>query len=126
MSLALAEAKYSWRDVIENIVTEDDEPVDNLYSEKQQTLLKTSLYSSWTPPPDEDHRKKKRRFLAAANVGIFFAVAEKPLVPALFLSLDVSPHKDWFEKQHCTYFVWEFGKVPNSPSKSFPTAKARN
>ncbi|NOT59919.1 MAG: Uma2 family endonuclease [Acidobacteria bacterium] len=112
MSLALAEAKYVRRDLIEHIVTEDDEPVDNLYSEKLQRMLTHSLYSSWTPPPDEDHPKKARKFLAAANVGIFFAVAEKPLVPDVFLSLDVAPHKDWYEKQHCTYFVWEFGKVP--------------
>ena len=112
MSLALAEAKYVSDDILEKIVTEDDEPVDNLYSEKLQRILPHILYSSWTPPPDEDHPKKKRKFLAAANVGIFFAVAEPPLVPDMFLSLDVAPHKNWYEKRHCTYFVWEFGKVP--------------
>jgi Uma2 family endonuclease len=112
MSLALAAEPYNYRDILENIVTEDDEPVDNLYSEKQQTLLKRSLYSSWTPPPHEDRPGKKRKFLAATNVGIFFAIAENPLVPDVFLSLDVAPHKNWYEKQHCTYFVWEFGKVP--------------
>ena len=112
MSLALAEAKYVRHDLIEHIVTEDDEPVDNLFSEKQQRLLANSLYSSWTPPPDEDYPKQPRKFLAAANVGIFYAVAEKPLVPDFFLSLDVAPHKNWYAKEHRTYFVWEFGKVP--------------
>lgn len=112
MSQAFAEIPYDLRDIIENIVTEDDEPVDNLFSEKQQTLLKRSLYSSWTPPPGEDKPKKRRKFLAAANVGIFFAVHEQPLVPDFFLSLDVEPHQNWYEKEHRTYFVWEFGKVP--------------
>ncbi len=113
MSQALAYIPYDLRDVIENIVTEDDEPVDNLFSEKQQTLLKRTLYSSWTPPPAAAKKTKQRRkFLAAANVGIFFAVHEAPLVPDFFLSLDVAPHQNWYDKEHRTYFVWEFGKVP--------------
>jgi Uma2 family endonuclease len=114
MSQALADAPYDLHDIIENIVTEDDEPVDNLFSEKQQTLLKRSLYSSWVPPLPEGVKKSKtrRKFLAAANVGIFFALHDKPLVPDFFLSLDVEPHQNWYEKQHRTYFVWEFGKVP--------------
>ncbi|MGH9940665.1 MAG: Uma2 family endonuclease [Blastocatellia bacterium] len=112
MSQALAKIPYDLRDIIENIVTEDDEPVDNLFSEKQQRLLTRSLYSSWTPPPGETKSKKRRKFLAAANVGVFFAVHEQPMVPDFFLSLDVEPHKDWYEKEHRTYFVWEFGKVP--------------
>src|SRR5262245_16827065 len=111
MSQALAEIPYDLRDIIENIVTEDDEPVDNLFSEKQQRLLTRSLYSSWTPP-SEGKSKKRRKFLSAANVGIFFAVHEPPLVPDFFLSLDVEPHQDWYAKEHRTYFVWEFGKVP--------------
>ena len=36
--------------LVENLVTEDDTPVDNLLSEKQQRLLTEPLYSSWTPP----------------------------------------------------------------------------
>jgi len=112
MSQALAETSYDLRDIIENIVTEDDEPVDNLFSEKQQTLLKRSLYTSWTPPPSEDEPQPRRKFLAAANVGIFFALHEQPLVPDFFLSLDVEPHQNWYAKEHRTYFVWEFGKVP--------------
>src|SRR5438128_1710199 len=112
MSQALAETPDGLRDIIEDLLTEDDEPVDNLFSEKQQTLLKRSLYASWTPPPSEDQPKPWRKFLAAANVGIFFALHQPPLVPDFFLSLDVEPHQDWYEKEHRTYFVWEFGKVP--------------
>jgi Uma2 family endonuclease len=112
MSQALAKTPYDWRDVIENIITEDDEPVDNLFSAKQQRLLARSLYASWIPQPNADRPKQKRKFLADANVGIFFAVHQPPLVPDFFLSLDVEPHQDWYAKEHRTYFVWEFGKVP--------------
>ncbi|MCG3163886.1 MAG: hypothetical protein JMDDDDMK_05344 [Acidobacteria bacterium] len=112
MSRALAEKPYDMREIIENLVTEDDEPVDNIFSAKQQRLLARTLYSSWTPPPSEDHPKKRRKFLADVNVGVFFAVHEPPLVPDFFLSLDVEPHKNWHDKEHRSYFVWEFGKVP--------------
>jgi hypothetical protein len=43
MSLALAAEPDNYHDIIENIVTEDDEPVDNLYSEKQRRFLTRSL-----------------------------------------------------------------------------------
>lgn len=112
MSQVLAEIPFDLRAQIENIVTEDDEPVGNLFSAKQQRLLARSLYASWSPPPSEDQPKERRRFLADTNVGIFFAVHQPPLVPDFFLSLDVTPHKDWYDKEHRTYFVWEFGKVP--------------
>ncbi len=112
MSQVLAEIPLDLRDIIENIVTEDDEPVDNLFSAKQQRLLARSLYASWSPPPSEDQPQERRRFLADTNVGIFFAVHQPPLVPDFFLSLNVAPHRDWYDKAHRTYFVWEFGKVP--------------
>ena len=88
---------------VSHIVTEDDTPVDNIFSEKQMRLLTEPLYSSWNPG---------RKFLVAANVGLFNAVNEPPIVPDVFLSLDVSPHEDWWAKHHRSYFVWEFGKVP--------------
>ena len=112
MSHALAEIPYEVSDSIEHIVTEDDEPVDNFFSAKQQTLLKRALYASWTPQPNEEHPEQRRKFLADANVGIFFALYEPPLVPDFFLSLDVEPHENWYDKEHRSYFVWEFGKVP--------------
>ncbi len=112
MSKALAETPVDMRDVIETIVTEDDQPVDNFFSAKEQRLLAHSLYASWTPPQSEEKRRKQRRFLADVNVGVFFALHQPPLVPDFFLSLDVEPHKDWHKKEHRSYFVWEFGKVP--------------
>lgn len=63
---------------ISNLVIEDDTPVDNFQSEKQQRLLVDALYSSWSPDTP---------FIAAANVGLFYALKHDPLVPDAFLSL---------------------------------------
>ena len=92
---------------IDHIVTEDDTPVDNILSEKQQRLLTEPLYSSWPGPGTGGP------FLAVANVGVFYSVAEPPVVPDMFLSLGVTAHPDFSEKRHRSYFVWEFGKPPD-------------
>ena len=91
---------------LEELITEDDTPVDNLASEKQQRLLTEPLYSSWSGPGDD------RPFLAAANVGIFSMVRVPPVVPDMFLSLDVETPEQWWEKTHRSYMLWEFGKPP--------------
>lgn len=91
---------------VDELITEDDTPVDNFLSEKQQRLLTRALYSSWAGPGEG------RPFLAAANVGLFFSVYEPPLVPDVFLSLDVTVPEDWWAKRQRTYFLWEFGKMP--------------
>lgn len=88
---------------ISHIVTEDDEPVDNIFSEKQQRLLAESLNCSWNPV---------RPFIAASNVGIFYAIHEPPVVPDMFLSMDVRLPEDIWEKRHRSYFLWEYGKPP--------------
>lgn len=99
----------------QQVVTEDDEPMDNLFSEKQQRLFAQTLYASWTPPQGKKHSPEaKRPFLAAANVGLFFAKSQPPLVPDLLISLDVKPHPNWYAKEHRSYFVWEFGKNPEA------------
>jgi len=88
---------------ISNLVIEDDIPVDNFQSEKQQRLLVEPLYSSQVLPAP---------FIVAANVGVFFAVKQEPLVPDVFVSLGVQMPADWSQKRNRSYFVWEFGKVP--------------
>ncbi len=88
---------------ISHIETEDDTPVDNVFSEKQQRLLARSLNCSWNPG---------RPFIAASDVGIFFAINRPPVVPDMFLSLDVKYAEDIWEKKHRSYFLWEFGKPP--------------
>ena len=92
---------------VEHLITEDDEPVDNIFSEKQQRLLTETLYSSWEGPGDG------RKFFAAANIGVFYMVKAAPLVPDVLLSLDVEAHEDIWAKEHRSYFLWEFGKAPD-------------
>lgn len=88
---------------INHIITEDDEPVDNLPSEKNQRLLVEPLYTSTLERP----------FLAAANVGLFGALYQTPLVPDVMLSLGVTVADDWWAREHRSYLIWEFGKVPD-------------
>lgn len=102
-----AEDYARYRQMMASFVTEDDEPVDNLFSEKQQRLLAESLYASWS------HPKFGKRFIAAANVGVFYAQDDPPLVPDLFLSLDVTPLPDVWSQEGRSYFVWVYGKPPD-------------
>ena len=90
---------------VEDLVTEDDTPVDNLFAERQQRLLVEPLYSSWAEPG--------RSFLAASNVGFFYAVKKPPLVPDALLSMDVEIPADVWIKSHRSYFLWEYGKPPD-------------
>ncbi len=103
-------------DVIEpdvsSIVTEDDTPVDNFFSEKQQRFLTDPLYTSWEGPPPEDDGLP-RTFVAAANVGVFGTPTDPPVVPDVLLSVDVTFGPDVLAKEHRTYFVWKFGKSPD-------------
>jgi Uma2 family endonuclease len=92
---------------ITHIVTEDDTPVDNFLSEKQQRLLTEVLYNGWVAPAETEN------FIAAANVGVFYSIGLPPLVPDVFLSIDVTMPSDWGEKKNRSYFVWQFGKTPD-------------
>ncbi len=93
-----------------DIITEDDTPVDNLFSEKQMRLLTETLYASWKP----EHPRYEGRFFALANVGLFYGDHEPPLVPDVMLSLGVdAPSGDLGKKEHRSYFIWHYsGKVP--------------
>ena len=93
------------RPCLDHIVTEDDTPVDNMFSEKQQRLLTEPLYSSWDAG---------RPFVATANVGLFYAVRQPPLVPDVLVSLDVEAPEELMAKEHRSYFVWEYGKTPEA------------
>ncbi len=94
----------SWQ--LDHLITEDDTPVDNFFSEKQQRLLTEPLYSSWTGPGEN------RSFLVAANVGVFYSPYEPAIVPDVFLSLDVQMAEDWWETRGRSYLIWEHGKPP--------------
>ena len=84
------------------LITEDDQPVDNFGSAKQQRLLVSSLYSALSSPV----------FLAEANVGIYHTVGQPAVVPDVFVSFDVEVPENWWEKTNRCYLVWNFGKSP--------------
>jgi Uma2 family endonuclease len=88
---------------ISHLVIEDDEPVDNFQSAQQQRLLVDSLYSSRILPLP---------FLAEANIGLFYKLKGEPIVPDVLVSLAVQRAADFSQRQNRSYFVWEFGKVP--------------
>ncbi|MGH9802014.1 MAG: Uma2 family endonuclease [Blastocatellia bacterium] len=90
---------------IRNLTTEDDEPVDNLFSETQQRLLTEPLYSSWSD--------NGRTFLAAANIGVFYLARKPAVVPDVMLSLDVEIPVGFWSQENQSYFLWEFGKPPD-------------
>ncbi len=99
---------YSDLDIdFDTLITEDDTPVDNIPSEKQQRLLTEPLYSSWQGPGDQ------RSFLAAANIGVFSQTELPAIVPDVFLSLDVEVARDWWLKKHRSYYIWDVGKPPD-------------
>ena len=93
--------------VVDHLVTEDDRPVDNVFSEKQQRLLTESLHSSWPGPG------AGRPFVAMANVGLFYAVRFPAVVPDVLLSLNVALPADVRPKSARSYFTWEYGKAPD-------------
>jgi Uma2 family endonuclease len=86
--------------------TEDDTPVDNLYSEKQQRLLTEPLYSSWSGPDGGG------KFVAMANVGLFYSDTEPPIVPDGLLSVGVQAPDDMWPRENRSYFVRRYGKSP--------------
>lgn len=88
---------------ISHLVTETDTPVDNFQSAQQQRLLVEPLYSSQALPAP---------FLAEANVGLFYILKGDPIVPDALLSLGVQRPAEFSQRQNRSYFVWEFGKVP--------------
>ncbi len=90
-----------------HLITEDDEPVDNLFSEKQQRLLTEPLYTSWSGPGDN------RPFLVTANVGLFITNQNPAIVPDVLLSLDVTMPDDWWTTEGRSYTVWQLGKTPD-------------
>lgn len=88
---------------LSELITEDDEPVDNIFSAKQQRLLVEPLYTSAQFP---------RPFLVDSNVGIYESPRARPIVPDMFLSLGVQVGEDWWATENRSYLLWEFGKPP--------------
>lgn len=88
---------------VSHLTTEDDEPLDNPFSEMQQKLLGDVLQASYEPGVP---------FVCLANVGLFHKPENTILVPDCMLSLDVKLPEDIWEKGNRAYMVWRFGKPP--------------
>lgn len=124
MSATLLQTPFDLTTAVRNLITEDDEPVDNILSEKQQRLLVDALFESWTPPPieteietedetpDQTITNNPRPFWVAANVGIFRSVYLPAIVHDVFISLDVTAPPDFRTTDQRSYFMWEHGKGP--------------
>jgi Uma2 family endonuclease len=97
----------SYQDVtlpdVSHLVTEDEEPVDNFYQDKQANLLCDALDASWP---------QGRPFVSAADVAIYATNQESPVVPDMLLSIGVSFPESVLEKEHRCYYMWQFGKPP--------------
>jgi len=85
----------------DKLVTEDDKPVDSIYSERQHFLLTAPLLDCWQRPGG-------RPCFIATDVGLFYSVNTPPFSPDVLLSLDVAPPQgDLSLKEDRSYFVWK-------------------
>ena len=94
---------------VELLPTEDDQPVDNIISERLMHLLTEILNVSWKPLTLTG---EPRPFLALANVGLYYAIKENPIVPDVMVSMDVGIKNRVPVKSDLTYFLWDHGKLP--------------
>lgn len=91
---------------LDQLITEDGKPVENLFIERLYALLKDPLYGSWSWGLDG------KPFVAMSNVGWFFAGKQPPLVPDFLLSLGITP-LDPRTREGRSYFQWLLGKPPD-------------
>ena len=90
---------------LSHLITEDEKPVDNRYSERQFTLLSLPLFDSW---------EEGKPFEALTDVGLFYTPSnDSVIVPDFLLSLGVEPRQVSEAKEDRSYFVWLYGKPPN-------------
>ena len=87
------------------LVTEDDRPVGDRYSERQMTLLSLPLFDSWD---------QGKPFEALTDVGLFSKPDnESVVVPDFLLSLGVEPREVTGDKEDRSYYTWIYGKAPS-------------
>lgn len=101
-----------WENAVANMITEDGEPLESFFVEKQMRILVDALLNSWQPAPFEDALDEPRPFIAAANVGIFTTPFQPAIVPDMFLSLDVEQQPENNSKESHSYCFWVHEKPP--------------
>jgi len=92
---------------LDHLITDDGQPVDNFFVEKQQRLLTEPVNCSWEGPADG------KPFVAASNVGLFFEPKNPGFCPDVMLSVGVRLGENLKLKPNRSYFVWLLGKVPD-------------
>ena len=92
---------------LDHLITDDGQPADSFFVEKQQRLLTVPLHSCWAGPGDG------RPFIVASNVGLFFEPKNPAFCPDAMLSLGVRLGDDLKLKPNRSCFVWLLGKVPD-------------
>ena len=103
---------------VSHLITEDDTPVDNLFSEKQQRLLTESIHTSWEPGFP---------FVAMTNVGVFVSPNRPAIVPDVLVTTRVAPlEQDLTRKENRSYFIWNYdGRVPEIVIEVVSNTKGR-
>jgi Uma2 family endonuclease len=91
-------------------ITEDDQPLDNMLSERQMHLLFEALHSSWKPT---NAKGEPRPFFVMVNVGVYYRTFTPPIVPDVALVMNVPLTEGYKYKNDLTYFGWDYGKVPD-------------
>ncbi|MHB2016623.1 MAG: Uma2 family endonuclease [Candidatus Xenobia bacterium] len=94
--------REQWPD-ISHLVTEDDEPVESWYQERQMTLLADTLSVSWKGPGEG------RSFLVGTDIGLFGDPQRQGFAPDVILGLDVEAAEDCWEKHGRSWFTWRYG-----------------
>lgn len=90
---------------VSGLTTEDDQPVENAFQDKQCDILTEALRVSWP---------QGRPFISGSDVAVFPAAKdEAAIVPDVLLSLGVEPPGPSNAKEFRSYFVWNFGKPPD-------------
>ena len=98
------------RTAMEEARTEDDQPVDNILSERQMHLLFETLHSSWKPTSPNG---EPRHFCVMVNVGIYYKAFTPAIIPDVMLVMNVELSEGFRYKSDLTYFTWSFGKLPD-------------
>lgn len=105
MNMSEKMAQYPPRPDTSHLITEDDKPVDNRFSERQQRMLPHILHTSW-------HEGKP--FEAMGNVGLFSNLNNDDVVaPDFLLSLGITPRPATANIEDKSYLMWVYGKAPD-------------
>jgi Uma2 family endonuclease len=89
---------------LSHLITEDDKPVHNRFSERQQKFFSQCLFDSW---------EQGKPFEALVDVGLFSRPTNEDVVsPDFLLSVGVEPRPLTGDKENRSYYLWLYGQPP--------------